>query len=150
MKYTPKEMMIQKRLKPGMITLDGFLGNDDRHYQEIITEDLERLKSIGKTYQQIASRMQYLTDKAFEYADEETLLEDIYLIKFQTERGKIVSPFMDKGLLPKGVVSLTNLDKSLKVRWTPLNIHMIRNYGFFEGKGAKHRLEPDNLVKAIF
>jgi hypothetical protein len=57
---------------------------------------------------------------------------------------------MDRGLIAKGQVTLKNKQNNLQVCWTPLNISMIRNHGFFEGKGAKHRLEPDILVKAIF
>lgn len=150
MKQTPLEARIQERLKPGIISLAGFLGKDRRHYHDIIAEDLETLKSLNITKEEIANRMEYLTDLALLNNDEEAIIDEIYLIQYQTERGKTVSPFLDKGLIAKGRITLTNTRNNLRVSWTPLNISMIRNHGFFEGKGAKHRLEPDTLIKAIF
>ncbi|MBW6515055.1 MAG: hypothetical protein K0B81_00385 [Candidatus Cloacimonetes bacterium] len=150
MKQTPNEKTIQERLKPGVITLDGFLGEDNRHYHDIINEDMEKLKSLNITKEDIADRMQYFTDLALMNNDEEAVIDDIYKVHYLTERGKIVSPFMDRGLIAKGSITLHNMQNDLKVCWTPLNISMIRNHGFFEGKGATHRLEPEILVKAIF
>ncbi len=150
MKQTPEEKNIQERLQPGVVTLEGFLGKDKRHYHEIITEDLEKLKHLNITREEIADRMQYFTDKALLNNDEEAVIDEFYIVRYVTERGKIVSPFMDRGLIAKGQVTLKNKQNNLQVCWTPLNISMIRNHGFFEGKGAKHRLEPDILVKAIF
>ncbi len=150
MKQTPQEMRIQERLRPGVVSLEGFLGHDKRHYHDIIAEDLEKLKSSNKAKEEIADRMKYFTDKALMNNDEEAVIDRIYRVQYQTERGKIVSPFMDKGLIAKGIVTLRNLTNELEVTWTPLNISMIRYHGFFEGKGAKHRLEPEILIKAIF
>ncbi len=150
MKQTPEEAKIQERLKPGVVTLDGFLGRDNRHYHDIVSEDLEIVKSYDKTKEELADKMQELTDRAFEYADDEVTLDEIYRVRYQTERGKIVSPFMDKGLHAKGVITLHNLNNGLKVAWTPLHIDMIRRHGFFEGKGAKHRIDPSKLIKALF
>ncbi len=150
MKQTPTEKLIQERLKAGVVTLDGFLGNDKRHYHDIIAEDHITLLNLGKTKEEIADRMQELTDIAFQFGDEEGVVEGNFKIQYQTERGKLVSPFMDRKLYRKGIIRLTNLTNDISVAWTPLNIDMIRNYGFFEGKGAKHRIEPELLVKAIF
>ena len=150
MKQTPKEITIQERLKPGVVSLDGFLGNDNRHYHEIIAEDLEKLKALNITKEEIADRLQYFTDLALMNNDEEAIIDDIYQVHYLTERGKMASPFMDRGLVAKGSITLANTLNNLKVCWTPLNISMIRNHGFFEGKGATHRLEPETLVKAIF
>lgn len=150
MKQTPKEEMIQQRLKPGIVTLSGFLGSDNRHYHDIIIEDIDKLKSLGKSKEEVAERMQYITDKAFEYADEKGIVDGIYDVRYQTERGKIMSPFMDNHFSPKGIIYLTNTINNISVKWTPLNIYMIKQYGFFEGRGAIHRTEPEKLVKAIF
>lgn len=150
MKQTPREEMIQEKLKPGVVTLDGFLGSDNRHYHEIVSKDLDKLKKIGKSNAELADRLQYFTDKAFEFADETGIIDGHYEVKFQTERGKLMSPFMDNIFVPKGFIRLTNLKNGATVEWTPLNIHLIRRYGFFEGKGSEHRVEPDILVKALY
>jgi hypothetical protein len=150
MKQTPEEVLIQERLKPGAVTLDGFLGNDNRHYHDIIAEDLDKIKELGITKEEIANRLDYFTDKALMNYDEEATIDGKYRVRYQTERGKLISPFKDKGLIPKGVITLLNTENSQQICWTPLNISMIRNHGFFEGKGAKHRLEPEMLFKALF
>ena len=150
MKQMPREELIQDRLKSGAVTLDGFLGDDNRHYHDIIAEDIEKVKALGKTNEEIAARMQALTDKAFEFADEESTIDEIYRVRYQTERGKVMSPFMDNRFLPKGVVYLVNTSNNLSINWTPLNIYMIQKYGFYEGRGAVHRLEPELLIRAIF
>ena len=62
MKQTPLELRITKKMQPGVITLNGFLGNDDRHFHEIIADDEKTLEKLGYTAEQVAERMQYFTD----------------------------------------------------------------------------------------
>ncbi len=44
MKQTEKELQIQKRMQPGTISAEGFLGDDTRHVHDIIAEDVKHLK----------------------------------------------------------------------------------------------------------
>ncbi|MCB5230045.1 MAG: hypothetical protein WCX83_04435 [Candidatus Cloacimonas sp.] len=150
MKLTPQEVKIQERLKPGVVTLDGFLGKDKRHYNEIIAEDLEVLKGLAKTKEEIADRLDYLTKKALPYDEDGVVIDEIYDLQYVTARGRIISPFMDRTFWPKGIITLKNLQNGVEIRWTPLSIHLIRRYGFFQGKGATFRTEPSDLIKAIF
>lgn len=150
MKLTPKEMEIQKRLEPGVITLDGFLGHDTRHYHEIIEEDKAMIEKLGTTCQEIADKMQCFTDMAFECYDSALIVDDEYSVEYVSERGKIISPFPEKGTFPKGEIFFKNLKNQIEVKWTPLNIHLIGKYCFFEGKGSKHRIEPIKVYAAIF
>lgn len=150
MKQTPLEIEIQKRLEPGVVTLDGFLGNDPRHYHEIIEEDKAILEKLGLNCEQIAEKMQYFTDQAFECYDSSLIIEDKYSVEYISERGKIISPFQEKGLFPKGLIIFKNLKNNIEIRWTPLNIHLIRKHCFFEGKGSKHRIDPIKLFSAFY
>ena len=150
MKQTPAEKEIQKRMQPGMITVDGFLGLDKRLLHEIIEEDKEELEKLIITEQEIADIMQYFTDKAFENYDGKTIIDDKYEIEFITVRGKILCPFKHPGGFNKGIIKFKNIKKNISLTWTPLNIHLIRKHCFFEGKGSKHRLEPEILKEALF
>ena len=60
------------------------------------------------------------------------------------------SPFGDpKRLYHKIVATVQNKALNKKLTYTQLNVHMIRDHGFFEGKGSIYRLEPEELVEFL-
>jgi len=150
MKQTPDEKKIQKKMQPGLITLEGFLGNDNRHYHEIIEEDLRLLDKLSITKEQIADKLQKITDQAFESYDGIITLENGAQVEYVSVRGKVVSPFSGQKPSPKGFVRYHDPNKNISISWCPLNIQMIRDYGFFEGKGSPNRLDPDLIFKLFF
>jgi len=130
--------------------LDGFLGNDTRYLNDIIATDKETLDKLEITQEDIAERMDHFTQKAFESYDEAIIIDDKFEIEYRSVRGRVICPFPEPGSYPKGFIKLTNLENSITVNWTPLNIHLIKKHGFFEGKGSPSRLEPEILAKALF
>ncbi|MBN1327376.1 MAG: hypothetical protein JW996_05440 [Candidatus Cloacimonetes bacterium] len=150
MKETPQETKIQHNLQAGILTIDGFLGKDTRHFHEIIKADSRALIELEITQQQIADRMEYFTTEAFENYDGAVMIDDIYRVEYRSVRGKIICPFGHSGVFRKGEIILYNQFKKLTVSWTPLSIHMIREHCFFEGKGSKYRLEPAELKAALY
>jgi hypothetical protein len=149
-KQTPKEERIAHRLAAGVLSQDGFLGTDDRHVYDIIKADGETLAGLNVTLAELADRMQYFADQSFTAYDGDILIDDHYRVENRSERGRMVCPFSHPGAYAKGMVILTNEKNGLRVQWTPLLTHMIREHGFFEGIGARHRVEPEILVKALF
>ena len=95
-------------------------------------------------------RLEYFTKKAFDHYDGPVLIDDKYQVLYESYRGKILCPFDHPGMFSKGSITLKNLVNGIELCWTPLNIHMIRDHCFFEGKGSAHRLEPDVLKKGLF
>ncbi len=150
MKLTPREKQIQARMQPGAITINGFLGDDERHFHEIISDDRRILERLGITVQELADKMKYLTDKAFDNYDETVIVEEIHEVSYNTVRGRLICPFMHPGSYRKGEVVVKNLKNNLTVKWTPLSVHMIEVHGFFEGKGSKNRIEPEILYRVLF
>lgn len=150
MKQTPQEKKIQDRMKPGILTLDGFLGNDTRHLNDIIATDRETLDKLKITQEEIADRMDYFTQKAFENYDGAIIIDDKFEIEYRSVRGRVICPFPEPGSYLKGFIKLINLKNGITLTWTPLTIHMIKKHGFFEGKGSANRLEPGVLAKALF
>jgi len=150
MKLTPQQIKIQERMQPGVITITGFLGNDLRMFPEIIEDDRRILENIGISERKLAERMRYFTDKAYSAYDETILIDDNFEVNYHTVRGKILCPFIHPGGFPKGVITLKNLRRNLIITWTPLNINLIGEHCFFEGKGSKNRLEPHILTQALF
>ena len=150
MKKTPQEKRIQQNLQPGVVTLTGFLGNDHRFYQDIIEEDKNMLIELCITPDEVADRLQYFTDLAWDSYDGPIIIDDVYQVEYKSYRGKIPCPFLHPGLFPKGTITLRNLFCQKEICWTPLNIHMIRKHCFFEGKGTPHRIEPNEIIEILF
>ncbi len=150
MRQTPQEIKIQSKMQPGVLSLDGFLGNDTRHYHAIVEEDQETLVELGYTQQDIAEKMEYFTNLVNETPDGFINIDDKYEIEYEIVRGKLQCPFSHPGAFQKGFLRFKNLDNGLEVVWSQLAIHMIREHCFFQGMGATHRLDPELLVKALF
>jgi hypothetical protein len=150
MKLTPQEQKIMARMQPGVITLNGFLGDDERHLHEIIETDARALEALDLTSEEVASRMKYFTDMSFNEFNEEVLIDDHYLVSTDVVRGKLPCPFAHPGVYRKAITTLLNRKNGIQVRWTSLSIHMIERHGFFEGLGSPFRLEPRELCKALF
>ena len=137
-------------MQPGVITLSGFLGTDARHYHEIIEADEKTLEALGKTAFELADRLEYFTKASFESFMGPITIDGIYEVETEITRGKLPCPFGHSGIFRKTVTTLTNTTNQITVRWTALNIHLIREHHFFEGTGSTFRLEPDILIKAIY
>lgn len=150
MKETPKDKKIHKNLLPGQMSIEGFLGRDKRSFSEIISTDQAVLDRLDITIKMIADRLQYFTDSAFESYDGSIIIDEKYEVKYQSFRGKLICPFGHSGVYRKGLITLKNIEKNIEISWTPLNIHMIQDHCFFEGKGSAHRLEASILKDAIF
>lgn len=150
MKETPREIKIHQNLKAGVMSVDGFLGDDSRHFHEIVEEDENKLTQLGISTDEIADKLDHFTENAFLSYDGPVVIDEKYQVFYQSYRGKMPCPFDHPGLFRKGSVTLKNLENNIEICWTPLNIHMIREHCFFEGKGSLHRLDPEILVKAIF
>jgi len=150
MKETSKDKKIHKNLLPGQMSIKGFLGKDKRNFNEIISADRRELDRIMLTTKMISDRLQYFTDLAFESYDGAIIIEKKYEVKYQSFRGKLICPFGHAGVYRKGIITLKNLENKIEISWTPLNIHMISDHCFFEGKGSAHRIEAAILKNAIF
>ncbi|MFA7112829.1 MAG: hypothetical protein WC115_04745, partial [Sphaerochaeta sp.] len=59
MKQTPEFDKIQQQMKKGVITLDGFLGDDTRNLVDIIASDSMTVNRLNTTCKAIADRMEY-------------------------------------------------------------------------------------------
>ncbi len=150
MKLSPTDKIIQDKMKAGVLTAEGFLGTDKRNFRDIIAEDMKKVNSFDKSLDDIADRMQYLMEKSFLSYDGSILVDKDYEVEYKSYRGVLLSPFPRAGRFGKATIKVTNLKNNMSVVWTPLHVHFIRDYGFFEGKGSRFRIEPEMLYRAIF
>jgi len=149
MKQTPQMQKIQDNMRPGVITLDGFLGNDSRNLIDILVEDDADVKRLGYTHKTVAMRMVELRDAGKRGLGEFVSVEPHFEVRVDSVRGKLPCPFGDPGVFPKVNTTVRNLELDREITFTDLNIHFILAHGFYEGRGSNFRLNPGEVIKIL-
>jgi hypothetical protein len=150
MERLPQEKRLEYLLRSSKIVADGFLGDDPRSPEQIMETDLAALTHSGYAPEQVAARMQELTALAVPRLGNPVRVGDRLEVVSVDYKGRIICPWPHPVRLAKRITTARRLDTDESVRWTDLNIHMIAEHGFFEGRGAAFRIEPAVLVRVIF
>ena len=149
MKQIPTEKKILDNFRPGKIIKDGFLGDDTRHVHDIIQDDLLTLSKLGVEVEEIADRLQYFIEEGKKGLETPVDLGD-FITQVIWRRGMLPSPFGGpKRLYHKIIATVVNKKRQKEIKYAQLNVHMIREHGFFEGKGSVFRLEPEEIVEVL-
>ncbi len=148
MKQTPELDLVQAKMQPGVLTLKGFLGDDDRKLADIIIADQQSFAHLAVTPLQLAERLQQLADLGADLMEEEILVEKRYRIKVRDDRGKIPSPWGD-GLFEKGDVDLTDKVTGKTLKWNKLTLRLLSVHGFCGGFGSDYRINPEDAVEIL-
>lgn len=148
MKVSPQEQKITQRMAPGVLCRDGFLGTDRRSLGEILDADRSTLVGLGVPAGRIAQRLGEITSAAMVAYGTPVKVGEGLVASYRESMGRIPSPWGD-GVFPKGEIELTHSPSGRAVRFTPLSVHLIDKHGFFQGRGSRYRLEPDELVEIL-
>jgi len=141
MKRNPAEDHVRRRLAPGVLSLEGFLGTDARNIADIVAADIAELEAAGVAAADLADLFDELHAAADEALENPRQLFDGRVTVRVTEvMGRLPCPFGCGHLAHKGVVEVRTDGKTLLL--TPLHSHLIREHGFFQGRGAPYRIEP--------
>ena len=149
MKQTPQLSKAQGRMAPGVITRDGFLGEDRRNLVDILVADDGEVRRLGLSHKDIAQRMIDLRDSGMAGLGEFIDVAPHYEVRVDSVRGKLPCPFGDPGIFPKTNTTVRNQKNGREITYTDLHIHLIGSHGFFEGKGSPFRLEPSELAEVL-
>jgi len=149
MKQTPEMDAIQRQMRPGVITRDGFLGSDARKLADILEFDNAEVNRLGLTHEGIAARMRELRDAGRKGIGLATRVDPHFEVRVDSVRGKLPCPFGHAGLVQKMNTTVRNLAGGREITYTDLNIHMIGGHGFYEGRGSAFRLEPSELKEIL-
>ncbi|HHU48653.1 MAG: hypothetical protein ACOYEH_08120 [Caldicoprobacterales bacterium] len=149
MKQDPRLKIVEKNMMPGEISNSGFLGNDERKLVDILLDDGQAVTALQMNHQILANRMEDLTEKGRQGFGNPILVDGFLEVIVEDSRGTIACPFQHKGMYPKENVRVTNRNTGESISWTALNIHMIREHGFYEGKGSPFRVEPLDLIRIL-
>jgi hypothetical protein len=150
MKDSPDTQKLAKILQSTGFSAAGFMGTDTRSFNEIIDADLAELEKLNHTPQQIAKRMKQITDKAKEGLGSPVQIDDAHQAVIIEAKGRIPCPWPHPGYFAKRVTELTDTGTGQKIHWSDLNIHLIAEHGFFEGRGSDFRVEPKQIIEMLF
>ena len=150
MKKSPQDKKLDEILRSSRLTAGGFMGDDERSVFELIDADTAALAELDLTKEQVAMRMRQITNAAKSGLGTWVRVEKNLDGKVDEARGRLVCPWPHPGAFPKRMTTVKAIKTGASIRWSDLNIHLIDEHGFFEGKGSDFRIEPKELVRVIF
>jgi hypothetical protein len=150
MKESPQDRKLDELLRSSRLAAGGFMGHDTRSVSEVIDADAAELSRLGFTKEQVAERMQQITQVAISGLGTWVQVNDDLEGKVDEAKGRLICPWPHKGQLVKRITIVKVIETGESIRWSDLNTHLISEHGFFEGKGSNFRIEPRELVQIIF
>jgi hypothetical protein len=149
MKKTPTDERVTANMQPGVLCREGFLGHDHRELPDILQTDAGEVGQLGLTHEQLADRLEEVMHKAMATYGTPTKVDEHLVACYHEAMGRIPSPFGDGKTFPKGEIVLEDRDSDITLRFTPLSVFLIREHGFYQGRGSRYRLEPKAIAKAF-
>ena len=149
MKRSPDEAYLWSNLGPSKFSAEGFLGADDRSPDEIMAADLRSLEELGITKQQLVSALRDAYNRASDALGAEVNVTPHASAVYYESRGRVPSPFRGDGTFEKGEVVVTDTQRNQSLIITRLSIHLIEKHDFFQGRGARHRIDPKVAVEVL-
>ena len=149
MKQSPDIVKLEEVLRSSKLVSGGFMGDDNRTLSEIIQADAAVLEKAGVNAEQLASRMQEITDRAIAGLGTWIDIDGKLMAKVDEAKGAIVCPWPHPASFAKRVTTIKCIESRLTVKWSDLGIHLIGAHGFFEGNGSQLRVEPGELIRML-
>lgn len=149
MKESPQDKKLDEILRSSRLVAGGFMGCDTRSVSEIVDADEVKLSKLGFTRKQVAERMRQITNIAKTGLGTWVRIDESLEAKIDEARGLLVCPWPHPGTFLKRITSIRQTETGASIQWSDLNIHLIGEHGFFEGRGSNFRIEPAELVAII-
>jgi hypothetical protein len=140
---------LRQLLGPSESSAEGYLGNDTRSPETIVEEDRQELARLEVSAEKIAKALRDAYIKAERALGNPVKLSATLTIAHEEARGRIPSPFPGDGTFQKGQAKLADASSGQTFLITPLSLHLIEKYGFFQGKGSPYRIEPEQAARFL-
>ena len=108
------------------------------------------LWGLGFTTETIAGRMREITNAAIPALGGWVQIDNQLAAMVDEAKGKAICPWPHPAACDKRITYVKNSESGQTIKWTDMNIHLIEQHNFFEGKGSPYRIEPKELIKIIF
>ncbi|MDP8225052.1 MAG: hypothetical protein P9L99_16955 [Candidatus Lernaella stagnicola] len=148
-KLPPDMAQALAKMKPGVISKDGFLGDDDRPLPEIISDQHAACLRRGVTCEAIADAMRRVGRAGLAGFGAPISVEEKWEVTADENRGKLACPWPHPGMFQKTVYTVKSLRTGRAVRFTELSIHLVEKHCFFEGAGAVFYNDPEALIDVL-
>ncbi|MBN2315926.1 MAG: hypothetical protein JXM79_18510 [Sedimentisphaerales bacterium] len=150
MKESPQDKKLDDILRSSRLAAGGFMGSDPRSVFDVIDADAGVLDELNVTKEQLAQRMRHITDVAKSGLGTWVLIDENLEAMVEEARGMLVCPWPHPGVFYKRITTVRAIETGESIYWSDLNVHLIEEHGFFEGRGSDFRIEPAELVRLIF
>lgn len=150
MKKSPQQQKLDEMLHSSQLVSGGFFGTDTRSLSEIIDHDLAEIEHLGYTTQDIAARMEEITRIAKTGLGTMVHIDDNLEACTQENRGILVCPWPHNAYTSKTVTVVHHKPTGKTIKWADMCVHLIKEHGFFQGRGSVFRNEPELLINLIF
>ncbi len=138
-----------QRMRVGELSGDGFLGDDDRNVEKIISDDERKVSELGLSNREIAETLKQILRTAMDAQGKPVEVRPNLTAVYREARGQIPCPWPNCGVFDKGQVELSDESTGRTYIITPLSVHMIGIHGFYQGIGSKYRIEPADIAKLL-
>jgi len=145
MKNTQAEKDAYEQMKPGAITAQGFLGNDERSLADIVEADTEAWRRAGTDPDSVAEFLERLRDLGQKGLGEPTGVDGRWVVTAGDARGLLPCPFHD-GAYHKNSVEVLDEKTGSSIVYSDLSIHLVRAHHFCQGLGSPFRLDPKTVA----
>lgn len=140
---------MEELMRSSQIVAGGFLGDDPRPIEEIIEADAAEMEHLGVTREELADHMSAAESAALNGLGSFVKVGENLEAATDDNRGMLICPWGDDTRHFKTITTVRRTDTGRELRWSDLSIHLIREHGFFQGKGTAFRLEPRELVEVL-
>lgn len=148
MKNTEAEKNALERMKPGAITIQGFLGTDTRSLADIIEADAEEFRRLKLDPEEAADGLERLRDAGQAGLGEPITVDGRYVVSTGDARGVLPCPYGD-GVFHKNSVLVDDERSGVELIYSDLSLHLLRAHGFCQGQGSPFRLAPEALARLL-
>jgi len=142
----------EANLERGVLTPDGFLGQDNRPLLRILREDSLAFTDLGLEWAVVGQRLDELLLLGAAGLGEPITVSDRYLVRVAETRGMLPCPWED-GLWRKRSATVQRLvggaPSGPEILFSDLSLHLLREHHFLQGKGSPFRLEPRDLQEVL-
>ena len=148
MKMSPEYTKAQENMQPGVITSDGFLGDDTRNIVDIIEADEEEFARLGMDFDHVVATLRNLMEAGRKGLGEPVTIDERWIVTTSEARGHLASPFED-GIFRKVNALIRNTAGERELLVSDLSLHLIEKNHFLQGKGAPFRIEPETIKQVL-
>ncbi len=149
MKQEPDLSRIQELMKSGRLSAAGFLGDDTRPLSDIMEQDFLELKKLGLTHHEVADALERIMKEGRKGFGNPVQVGETLTVTVDENRGVVPCPFRHGHLSRKIDALVKNSENSRILRYSDLSIHLVREHGFYQGKGSPYRLEPREILEVL-